>query len=420
MDLPRTPAKGQASSRNSSTKRFENRANPFIIKRNQSNIPVETKPEPKGRNPISILQSLPKKLKKNDPKLYSEELNIPKQPSTNQDFHSSVLLKRTTIDKKQEVDWSQNALFSSQIMSNSTKRQAFKIHFNKSRPPTPEPTPCNSLSESRERLRFSKDKSPPRLSKEPVNAKYYLDGLNTKHPKHNCYRTHILKSHYELLCLGSSVFQQVGPKKYFPPALRSHKHILMLDLDETLVHCCNFDPLESATAHHTTSYIDDQNRCIQVKFNIRPHLKEFLEQVSQHFDVGIYTAADKHYAMSMVNYIDPKGLYFKHFLFREHTAKLETSYSAKDLRKVVPVEELKNILLVDNTASCFLPQLDNGVPIINFTTDHSDTELRKLLPFLLQLKAADNIQAILSHYFKLKQFELYSSTEGLLKALTNS
>ena len=58
------------------------------------------------------------------------------------------------------------------------------------------------------------------------------------------------------------------------PPQKTREYTLVLDLDETLLH------------------YDDQTE----ELRVRPYAEEFLEQLSQHYEIVIFTAALKDYA----------------------------------------------------------------------------------------------------------------------------
>ncbi|KAL3925963.1 MAG: hypothetical protein SGILL_000064 [Bacillariaceae sp.] len=76
---------------------------------------------------------------------------------------------------------------------------------------------------------------------------------------------------------------------------------LVLDLDETLVHC-------------TVEAVDDADLVFPVVFHgityqvhvrLRPYLHEFLEKIAGKFEVIVFTASQKVYANELLNLIDP-------------------------------------------------------------------------------------------------------------------
>ena len=78
---------------------------------------------------------------------------------------------------------------------------------------------------------------------------------------------------------------------------------LVLDLDETLVHC-SVHPIEKADLTFSVPCVESQVLTVQVCE--RPHLMEFLEQVSQWFEIIVFTASQRVYAETLLNMLDPE------------------------------------------------------------------------------------------------------------------
>ena len=93
------------------------------------------------------------------------------------------------------------------------------------------------------------------------------------------------------------------PRTCLPPkATDDDRMTLVLDLDETLVHCTvdatpNAD-LVFPVFFHGMEY--------QVHVRLRPHLYEFLESVHDQYEVVVFTASQKVYADELLNRIDPR------------------------------------------------------------------------------------------------------------------
>lgn len=62
----------------------------------------------------------------------------------------------------------------------------------------------------------------------------------------------------------------------------------------------------------------------------------------------------------------------------------------KDLR-ILGVD-LKNVVLVDNSAYSFGLQLDNGIPILPFYEDESDDELLHLSTYLQVIASSEDMR----------------------------
>lgn len=85
---------------------------------------------------------------------------------------------------------------------------------------------------------------------------------------------------------------------------------LVLDLDETLVHC-TVEPVDDAdlvfpVVFHGMTY--------QVHVRLRPFLFDFLEKIRGKYEVIVFTASQKVYANELLNLIDPGTLFQCFFL----------------------------------------------------------------------------------------------------------
>ncbi|CAM9432784.1 unnamed protein product, partial [Heterosigma akashiwo] len=168
---------------------------------------------------------------------------------------------------------------------------------------------------------------------------------------------------------------------------------LVLDLDETLVHC-SVQPTPEADLVFPVLF---NGATYRVHVRKRPHLDAFLRRARRLFEVVVFTASQRVYADALLDRLDPGRRLVEHRLFREACLEVERNF-LKDLRPLG--RDPRRTVLVDNSPYAYAYQPDNGVPIASWFDDAGDTELLKLLPFLEALAAARDVRPIIRKQFK--------------------
>lgn len=171
---------------------------------------------------------------------------------------------------------------------------------------------------------------------------------------------------------------------------------LVLDLDETLVHC-SVDPLENSELTFPVVHCGQE---YQVHVRRRPFFKEFCEKVSEWFEVVIFTASQRVYADRLLDILDPEGTYFQHRLFRDHCHYHDGNY-LKDLR--VLNRDLSRVAIIDNSVQAFGLHLDNGIPVESWFSEDCDSELMRLIPFLQGLRNQNDVRPHIRRQFRLQE-----------------
>lgn len=163
---------------------------------------------------------------------------------------------------------------------------------------------------------------------------------------------------------------------------------LVLDLDETLVHS-SFRVVHAADIVITVELEGEHHRVFVRK---RPGVDEFLKRVAQLYEVVVYTASMAKYANPLLDELDRDGV-VSFRLFREACTRQPGGY-VKDLSKLG--RNLKDVIIIDNSPTCYALQPNNAIPIKTWRDDPCDRELLDLIPILYSLADVEDIPMVLT------------------------
>eukprot|EP00871_Galdieria_phlegrea_P005728 jgi/Galph1/642/GphlegSOOS_G5302.1 len=186
---------------------------------------------------------------------------------------------------------------------------------------------------------------------------------------------------------------------------------LVLDLDETLVHTSFED--EKHEADFTLNLnISDVSMTLYVRK--RPWCDEFLQKVSEVFEVIIFTASLPAYADPVIDMLcdsaDLELIPPERRLFRD-SCEYDTKQSGYVKKLSLLGRDLAKTVIVDNSPTAYAHNMDNAIPIGSFVNDMNDHELLNILPWLLSLSQIDDVRE------KIRQRrEIFSKHSDSLKA----
>ena len=145
---------------------------------------------------------------------------------------------------------------------------------------------------------------------------------------------------------------------------------------------------------------DDQE---YVNVNCRPHLHEFLRQVTKRYETHIFTAAMEVYARPVLQHIDPDGTYFAHRIHYRESCILDEEWGVyvKNLSHILPNINPARTVLVDNNPFSFLSHPSNGILVSNFYNDPKDDTLQAVYELLQDLEDVADVRPILDKRFRL-------------------
>uniref|UniRef100_A0A915J9X0 FCP1 homology domain-containing protein n=1 Tax=Romanomermis culicivorax TaxID=13658 RepID=A0A915J9X0_ROMCU len=170
------------------------------------------------------------------------------------------------------------------------------------------------------------------------------------------------------------------------------RKILVLDLDETLIH-----------SHHDGI--------------VRPMVKpgtppDFVLRVGQWYDLVVFTASMEIYGAAVADKLDANRNILNRRYFRQHCT-LDFGGYTKDLSAICA--DLSSILILDNSPGAYRQFTDNAIPIKSWFSDPTDTALLSLLPFLDALRFTSDVRSVLSrnlHLHRIGEVPLYPPNSG--------
>ncbi len=175
--------------------------------------------------------------------------------------------------------------------------------------------------------------------------------------------------------------------------LLNQRHLLILDLDETLIHAKeNAETVELPPPSFTIPGYQIWKR---------PFVDAFIEKIMDWFDVAVWTSSSNSYAEAVIPQIFPNP---DRLIFVWSRSKCTLHYDhdlweyswRKNLDKVKRQfkRSLEHILIIDDSSKKLDRHYGNLISVLPFKGSMQDTELRDILPFLEWIRSAPNVRVI--------------------------
>lgn len=211
------------------------------------------------------------------------------------------------------------------------------------------------------------------------------------------------------------------PPRLFPlsrnPDRRKKKKTLILDLDETLIHLLSRGAPRSLGSGVLCHMIELKVNNVATLYYVykRPFCDFFLKEISKWFELQIFTASVKEYADPIIDWLesdiadlkapDAPKIFTKRYYRTDCTYRQGVGY-IKDLSRFFPKDDdLKNVLILDNSPVSYALHEHNGVMIEGWINDQNDRDLLHLLPMLYSLSLCIDVRFILGLRSGEKLFE---------------
>jgi CTD small phosphatase-like protein 2 len=135
---------------------------------------------------------------------------------------------------------------------------------------------------------------------------------------------------------------------------------------------------------------------------IRPYAKEFLKKMKDYYEIIIFTASQPLYAETIIKELDPEKKFISYILDRSFCLETKNGFFIKDLR-IFKNRDLSNIVIVDNLLHSFGFQIENGIPILEWTGNKVDEELKHLAEYLHSIYKEPDLRVCLRDRFRLME-----------------
>lgn len=227
----------------------------------------------------------------------------------------------------------------------------------------------------------------------------------------------------------SSKYIMPPPQRLYPlsrnPGKKRKRKTLILDLDETLIHSLSHGSPRSFSSSSSLAHtVEVRLNNITSLYHVhkRPFCDQFLKEIARWFELQIFTASVKEYADPIINWLEsevasnfvnkqnytdhtPPKIFTKRYYRNDCTYRDGVGY-IKNLSKFFPREEdLRNVILLDNSPVSYALHEDNAIMIEGWINDQGDRDLINLLPMLHSLSLCIDVRYVLSLRQGEKAFE---------------
>ena len=183
--------------------------------------------------------------------------------------------------------------------------------------------------------------------------------------------------------------------------------VLVLDLDECLVHS-RLGKAGEGVSNHSFVFETDGAHPQSIHVTLRPHLQQFLSEVTSRYETCVFTAGKFEYASPLLDILDPTGTMFSHRFFpKDLTYHKGLKCHVKDLRSAFSQKGIafdpRRVVLVDNLSTNFALNPSNGIPIADFVGDQNDSALHVLVQQLRRLEEFHDVRPVLDDAFHMNE-----------------
>lgn len=173
------------------------------------------------------------------------------------------------------------------------------------------------------------------------------------------------------------------------PGVGLEKALLILDVDETLLHS-----REEALQYPPNFRLD------QYYVYLRPGLHEFLEHACRDYQMAIWSSASEDYVAECLENLGELSFKFE-FIWSRSRCTRRMDHEAHEIQYLKDLSKVKRrgyplerILIVDDTGGKVSRHYGNAIYVRPFNGDRKDRELFLLIEYLRKVKDVDNYRTL--------------------------
>ncbi|MEM9770659.1 MAG: HAD family hydrolase [Cyanobacteria bacterium P01_D01_bin.73] len=163
--------------------------------------------------------------------------------------------------------------------------------------------------------------------------------------------------------------------------------LLVLDLDETLIHSCH-EPLGRQCDFKTGDYFTYK----------RNNLDYFLIRCSRFFKMAVWTSSSSEYAARIVEKVFPEKAELE-FIFSSSRCTPRWDHFRSEQYVVKPIKKIQkrgfkrqDIIIIDDDPRTFSGNYGNAIQVKKFLGQQNDDELVLLLKYLMLLRDCSDVR----------------------------
>jgi TFIIF-interacting CTD phosphatase-like protein len=170
---------------------------------------------------------------------------------------------------------------------------------------------------------------------------------------------------------------------------QSSRILLILDIDETLIHGSEAELTRPADFKIGPYHV-----------YCRPHLTHFLNQVAEVYELAVWSSGSQDYVDAVVDAIMPNGVqpalvWARDRCTRRFDPELREEYYVKDLKKIKRQGYvLDRMLIVEDTARKVERNYGNAIYMEPYYGDTEDDELLRLGSYLCSISSTENVRTL--------------------------